>query len=110
MKKALQSYAFRAEVSLAARAVVSGACEAHPRSFFDRLAEMLGGDPSRQLVRRPRVLERRLRRRPPPEPTLEHARAAHQLAAGIASEHLRKTVEKAARMSLASAADDRSGC
>jgi len=49
-------------------------------------------------------------RRPAPEPTLEHARAAHELAAGIASENLRKTVEKAARMSLASAADDRSGC
>jgi len=49
-------------------------------------------------------------RRPPPEPTLEHARAAHELAAGITSENLRKTVEKAARMSLASAADDRSDC
>ena len=49
-------------------------------------------------------------RRPPPEPTLEHARAAHELAAGIASENLRKTVEKAARLSLASAADDRSAC
>jgi hypothetical protein len=49
-------------------------------------------------------------RRAPPEPTLEHARAAHELAAGIASENLRKTVEKAARMSLASAADDRSAC
>jgi hypothetical protein len=49
-------------------------------------------------------------RRPPPEPTLEHARAAHELAAGIASENLRKTVEKAARMSLASAADGRSAC
>ena len=49
-------------------------------------------------------------RRPPPEPTLEQARAAHELAAGIASENLRKTVEKAARMSLASAADDRSAC
>ena len=49
-------------------------------------------------------------RRPPPEPTLEHARTAHELAAGIASENLRKTVEKAARMSLASAADDRSAC
>src|SRR5580765_2247402 len=52
MKKALQSYAFRAEVSLAARAVVSGACEAHPRSFFDRFAEILGGNPSSELVRR----------------------------------------------------------
>jgi hypothetical protein len=49
-------------------------------------------------------------RKPPPEPTLEQARAAHELAAGIASENLRKTVEKAARMSLASAADDRSAC
>jgi len=49
-------------------------------------------------------------RRPPSEPTLEHARAAHELAAGIASENLRKTVEKAARMSLARAADDRSAC
>jgi hypothetical protein len=43
----------------------------------------------------------------PPEPTLEQARAAHDLAAPIASEELRKSVEKAARMSLAAAADDR---
>jgi hypothetical protein len=49
-------------------------------------------------------------RRPPPEPTLEQAREAHEWAAGIESENLRKTVEKAARMSLASAADDRSAC
>ncbi len=42
-----------------------------------------------------------------PEPTLEQARAAHDLAAPIASEELRKSVEKAARMSLAAAADDR---
>ena len=49
-------------------------------------------------------------RRPPPEPTLEHARTAHELTAGIASENLRKTVEKAVRMSLASATDDRSAC
>jgi hypothetical protein len=46
-------------------------------------------------------------RKTPPEPTLEHARAAHDLAAPIASEELRKSVEKAARMSLAAAADDR---
>lgn len=46
--------------------------------------------------------------RPPPEPTLEDARAAHELAAPIASEELRKSVEKAVRMSLAAAADDRS--
>jgi hypothetical protein len=49
-------------------------------------------------------------RRPPPEPTLEQAREAHELAATIASEDLRKSVEKAVRMSLASAADGRSAC
>jgi hypothetical protein len=49
-------------------------------------------------------------RRPPPEPTLEQAREAQEWAARIASENLRKTVEKAARMSLASAADGRSAC
>jgi hypothetical protein len=43
----------------------------------------------------------------PPEPTLDQARTAHELAAPIASEELRKSVEKAARMSLAAAADDR---
>ena len=53
---------------------------------------------------------RRTRSRPPPEPTLEQAREAHELAAAIASEDLRKSVEKAARMSLASAADGRSAC
>ena len=47
-------------------------------------------------------------RKAPPEPTLEQARAAQDLAAPIASEELRKSVEKAARMSLAAAADDRS--
>ena len=47
-------------------------------------------------------------KKPRPEPTVEHARAAHDLAAPIASEDLRKSVEKAARMSLAAAADDRS--
>jgi hypothetical protein len=47
-------------------------------------------------------------RRPPPEPTLEHAREAREWAGQIESEELRKSVEKAARMSLASAADDRS--
>jgi hypothetical protein len=49
-------------------------------------------------------------RRPPPEPTLEQARDAHEWAAAIESEELRKSVEKAARMSLASAADGRSAC
>lgn len=47
-------------------------------------------------------------RKPPPEPTADQAQAAHDLAAPIASEELRKSVEKAARMSLAAAADDRS--
>jgi hypothetical protein len=49
-------------------------------------------------------------KRPPPEPTLEQAREAHEWAAAIDSEDLRKSVEKAARMSLASAADGRSAC
>jgi hypothetical protein len=44
---------------------------------------------------------------PPLEPTLEHAREARAWAAGIESEELRKTVEKAARASLARASADR---
>jgi hypothetical protein len=44
---------------------------------------------------------------PPLEPTLEHAREARSWAAGIESEDLRKTVEKAARASLARASADR---
>jgi hypothetical protein len=48
--------------------------------------------------------------RPSPEPTLEQSREARTLAAAIASEDLRKSVEKAARMSLARAADGRSAC
>jgi len=44
----------------------------------------------------------------PPEPSLEQAREAHEWAATIASEELRKSVEKAARMSLARASDGRS--
>jgi hypothetical protein len=81
-----------------------------------RLREALGGAAPRRLRFAAGPLPEALpdtdesARRPPPEPTLEHARAAHELAAGIASENLRKTVEKAARMSLASAADDRSAC
>jgi hypothetical protein len=46
--------------------------------------------------------------RPPPEPSLEQVREAHEWAATIASEELRKSVEKAARMSLARASDGRS--
>jgi predicted nucleic acid-binding Zn ribbon protein len=49
-------------------------------------------------------------KQPPPEPTLEQAREAHEWAAAIESEDLRKSVEKAARMSLASAADGRPAC
>jgi hypothetical protein len=44
---------------------------------------------------------------PPLEPSLEHAREARSWAAGIESEELRKTVEKAVRASLARASDDR---
>jgi hypothetical protein len=46
-------------------------------------------------------------RKPPPEPSPEQAREARALAAGIDAEELRKSVEKAARMSLARAAADR---
>jgi hypothetical protein len=48
------------------------------------------------------------RGRPVLEPTLEHARTAHEWAAAIDSEEVRKSVEKAARLSLAAAADGRS--
>ncbi len=44
---------------------------------------------------------------PPLEPTLAHAREARSWAEQIESEELRKTVEKAARASLARASDDR---
>jgi hypothetical protein len=45
---------------------------------------------------------------PLPEATLEMAKEARDWASGIESEDLRKSVEKAARASLARAADDRS--
>jgi hypothetical protein len=45
--------------------------------------------------------------KPPPEPSPEQVGEAREWAAAIASEELRKSVEKAARMSLARAADDR---
>jgi hypothetical protein len=47
-------------------------------------------------------------RKPPPEPTPEQAEQARGWAAAIGSEELRKSVEKAARASLARAAADRS--
>jgi hypothetical protein len=45
---------------------------------------------------------------PPPEPTEQQVEQARDWAAAIGSEELRKTVEKAARASLARAAADRS--
>ena len=53
----------------------------------------------------PPALDRRLPR--PSEPSLEQAREARSWAAEIESEELRKTVEKAARASLARASDNR---
>jgi len=50
------------------------------------------------------------RKRPPPKPSAEQERRAHELAAEIESEELRKSVEKAAQMSLARASDDRAAC
>ena len=47
------------------------------------------------------------RRAPVPEPTPEQVREAQELAAPIESEELRKSVEKAARLSLARAGDGR---
>jgi hypothetical protein len=81
-----------------------------------RLREAVGEDAPRRLRFAPGPLPEASPEpaapttRPPPEPTLEHAREAHAWAEGIESENLRKTVEKAARMSLARAADDRSAC
>jgi hypothetical protein len=80
----------------------------------ERLREVLGKAAPERLRFAPGPLPEPLpdvseaSRKAPPEPTLEQARAAHDLAAPIASEELRKSVEKAARMSLAAAADDRS--
>jgi hypothetical protein len=50
------------------------------------------------------------REKPPLEPTLEEVRQARAWTAEIASEELRKTVEKAARTSLAKASADRAFC
>ncbi|HEY6149920.1 MAG TPA: DUF721 domain-containing protein [Gaiellaceae bacterium] len=47
-------------------------------------------------------------RKPAPEPTPQQAEQAREWVAAISSEELRKTVEKAARASLARAAADRS--
>lgn len=79
----------------------------------ERLREVLGKAAPERLrfapgpLPEPVVEASEVSQKAPPEPTLEQARAAHDLAAPIASEELRKSVEKAARMSLAAAADDR---
>ena len=78
-----------------------------------RLQEVLGGAAPSKLRFVPGPLpevvptdeERRVT--PLPEATLEQVREARALAASIESEDLRKSVEKAARASLARAADDR---
>src|SRR5262245_55224858 len=82
-------------------------------TIAERLRDVLGkGAPARLRfapgpLPEPVVEPSAAPRNAPPEPTPEQARAAHDLAAPIASEELRKSVEKAARMSLAAAADDR---
>jgi len=82
--------------------------------ILPRLREALGEAAPRRLRFAPGPLPDTIpaaSHRPPPpplEPTPEHTRAARSWAAGIESEELRKTVEKAARASLASAASGRS--
>jgi hypothetical protein len=79
-----------------------------------RLREALGVVAPRRLrfapgpLPEPEPAAAEARRRPVPEASAEQAREAEALAASIDSEDLRKTVEKAARMSLAAAADRRS--
>jgi hypothetical protein len=78
-----------------------------------RLQEVLGGAAPSKLRFVPGPLPEAVstnderRATPLPEATLEQAREARALAASIESEDLRKSVEKAARASLARAADDR---
>jgi hypothetical protein len=82
--------------------------------ILPRLREALGEGSPRRLKFAPGPLPEAApatsgRPRPaPPEPTLEHAREARSWAASIESEDLRKTVEKAARTSLARAVSGRS--
>jgi hypothetical protein len=81
--------------------------------ILPRLQESLGESAPRRVKfapgpvpeAAPAPAERRL---PPlPEPTVEHARDARSWASAIESEELRKTVEKAARASLARAGSGR---
>ena len=82
--------------------------------ILPRLQEALGPSAPRRLRFAPGPLPEPFREasetRPQPlsEPTAEQAREAHSWAVAIGSEELRKTVEKAARASLARAAVDRS--
>jgi hypothetical protein len=80
----------------------------------ERLRDVLGEAAPRRLrfapgplpePQRPQAEERRPR---PLEPSPEQAREARAWAAAIESEELRKSVEKAARLSLARAVDGRS--
>ena len=79
-----------------------------------RLREVLGGPAPDRLrfapgpLPEPRPASAKEDRLPPPEPSAEQAREAQAWVAGIESEELRKSVEKAARMSLARAGDGRS--
>lgn len=81
--------------------------------IMPRLKKALGRSAPKRLRFAPGPLPEPLpaaseRRRPPrPEPTLEQAREARSWAAEIGSEELRKTVEKAARASLARAGSGR---
>jgi hypothetical protein len=78
-----------------------------------RLSEALGPAAPTRLRFAPGVLPElpqpgeQTHRPPTPEPTLEQAREARELASPIESEELRKSVEKAARLSLARVSDGR---
>jgi predicted nucleic acid-binding Zn ribbon protein len=82
--------------------------------ILPRLREAVGGDVPRRLKFAPGTLPEAATpspdalRVPSPEPSPEQSALARELTAGIASEDLRKSVEKAARMSLARVPDDRS--
>ena len=83
------------------------------REVAARLSEVVGERAPRKLRFAPGPLPEpapapfEYSRQPPPEPSLEQARQAHGWAEQIESRELRKSVEKAARMSLARAAADR---
>jgi len=82
--------------------------------ILPRLQEALGAAAPKRLRFSPGPLPElsqeasRSRPKPLPEPTADQAREARSWAVAIDSEELRKTVEKAARASLARAAADRS--